>query len=64
MFSSIKMEEYTESELSDIFQVKLVAKTIIRRSPVAQCRAVSAVSLFEETCECSEPDCYTLVFPC
>ena len=29
MFSSIKMEEYMESELSGIFRVKLVAKNIV-----------------------------------
>ena len=36
MFSSIKMEEYMESELSGIFQVKLVTKTIVRGSPGTQ----------------------------
>ena len=29
MFSSMEMEEYMESELSDIFLVKLVAKSIM-----------------------------------
>ena len=29
MFSSIRMEEYMESELSDIFLVKLVAQNIV-----------------------------------
>ena len=33
MFSSIKMEEYMESEPSDIFWVKLVAKNIVLASP-------------------------------
>ena len=32
MFSSIKMEEYKESELSGIFRVKLVTKNIERGS--------------------------------
>ena len=36
MFSSVKMEEYMESELSGIFQVKLVTKNIVRGSPGAQ----------------------------
>ena len=36
MFSSIKMEEYMESELSGIFRVKLVTKNIVRRSPGTQ----------------------------
>ena len=36
MFSSIKMEEYTESELSGIFRVKLVTKNIERGSPGTQ----------------------------
>ena len=29
MFSTVKMEEYMESELSGIFRVKLVAKSIV-----------------------------------
>ena len=33
MFSSIKMEEYMESEHSGIFWVKLVAKNIVLGSP-------------------------------
>ena len=33
MFSSIKMEEYMESEPSGIFKVKLVAKNIVLGSP-------------------------------
>ena len=36
MFSSIKMEEYMESELSGIFRVKLVTKNIARGSPGTQ----------------------------
>ena len=36
MFSSIKMEEYVESELSGIFRVKLVTKNIVRGSPGTQ----------------------------
>ena len=36
MFSSIKMEEYIESELSGIFRVKLVTKNIERGSPGTQ----------------------------
>ena len=36
MFSSIKMEEYMESELSGIFRVKLVTKNIERGSPGTQ----------------------------
>ena len=32
MFSSIKMEEYMESEHSGIFRVKLVTKNIVRGS--------------------------------
>ena len=36
MFSSIKMEEYMESELSGIFQLKLVTKNIVRGSPGTQ----------------------------
>ena len=32
MFSSIKMEEYIESELSGIFRVKPVTKNIVRGS--------------------------------
>ena len=36
MFSSIKMEEYMESELSGIFRVKLVTKNIERGSPWTQ----------------------------
>ena len=36
MFSSIKMEEYMESELSGIFQVKLVTKNIERGFPGTQ----------------------------
>ena len=36
MFSSIKMEEYTESELSGIFRVRLVTKNIVRGSRGAQ----------------------------
>ena len=33
MFSSIKMEECMESELSAIFRIKLVTKNIMRGSP-------------------------------
>ena len=36
MFSSIKMEEYMESELSGIFRVKLVTKNIVRGSQGTQ----------------------------
>ena len=36
MFSSIKIEEYMEPELSGIFRVKLVAKNIVRGSPGTQ----------------------------
>ena len=36
MFSSIKMEEYMESELSGIFPVKLATKNIERGSPGTQ----------------------------
>ena len=36
MFSSIKMEEYMESELSGIFRVKLATKNIKRGSPGTQ----------------------------
>ena len=36
MFSSIKMEEYIESELSGIFRVKIVTKNIERGSPGTQ----------------------------
>ena len=36
MFSSIKIEEYMESELSGIFQVKLVTKNVERESPGSQ----------------------------
>ena len=36
MFSSIKIEEYMESELSGIFRVKLVTKNIVRGSPGTQ----------------------------
>ena len=36
MFSSIKMEEYMESELSGILPVKLVTKNIVRGSPGTQ----------------------------
>ena len=39
----MKMEKYMESELSDIFQVKLVAKNIVSGSPGTQSQAVSAV---------------------
>ena len=44
-----------ESELSGIFGVKLVAKSITELS--LQCDVIS-----EETYKCSEWDCYTLVF--
>ena len=33
MFSSIKMEECMESELSGIFRIKLATKNIVRGSP-------------------------------
>ena len=36
MFSSIKMEEYMESELSGIFRVKLVTKNTVCGSPGTQ----------------------------
>ena len=36
MFSSMKMEEYVESELSGIFRVNLVTKNIVRGSPGTQ----------------------------
>ena len=36
MFSSIKMEEYMESELSGIFRVKLVTKNVVRGSQGTQ----------------------------
>ena len=33
MFSSMKMNEYMESELSGIFKVRLVVKNMVLRSP-------------------------------
>ena len=36
MFSSIKIEEYMESELSGICRVKVVTKNIVRGSPGTQ----------------------------
>ena len=36
MFSTIKMEEYMESELSGNFRVKLVTKNIVHGSPGTQ----------------------------
>ena len=36
MFSSIKMKEYMESELSGIFRAKLVTKNIVREFPGTQ----------------------------
>ena len=43
MFSSMKMQEYMESELSGISRVKLIAKNIVFGSPGTQRRADSAV---------------------
>ena len=55
MFCSLKIKKDMESELSGIFGVKLVAKSITELS--LQCDVIS-----EETYKCSEWDCYTLVF--
>ena len=43
MFSSMKKEEYMESELSDIFRVNVVAKNIVLEYLGTQREAVSAV---------------------
>ena len=42
-FSSVKMDEFMQSELSDIFHVKLVAKNIVLVCPGTQHQTVSAV---------------------
>ena len=57
----MKMEKYMESELSDIFQVKLVAKNSvwIPGDPKSGCLC-SVTSLSEETYEYSEPECQTV----
>ena len=43
MFSSMKMEEYMESELSDIFQVKVGTNNIVFGSLGTQRKAAFAV---------------------
>ena len=44
MFSNRKKEEHMESELSGLFQVKMVAKNILLGSLWTQCEAVFAMS--------------------
>ena len=56
----MKKEEYMESELSGIFQVKVVAKSIVFRSLGTQCKAAFAVwCLFLKKHKFSEQKCYT-----
>ena len=43
MFSNMKKKEYMESELSDIFRVKVVAKNILLGSLVTQRQSVFAM---------------------
>ena len=43
MFSSMKKEKYIESELSGVFQVKVVAKNIVLGSLRTQRQAAFAV---------------------
>ena len=53
------MEEYMEFKFSGIFQVKLVAKkysTWVPVDPTSTCLC-RVMSLSEETCKCSEPNC-------
>ena len=57
-FSSMKTEEYMESELSSTFWVKQVAKNIGPGCIRPQRWVISEVwSLSEGTCTFSEPDC-------
>ena len=56
---SMKMEEYMELRISGIFQVKLIAKKYSAWVPVdprLTCLC-SVMSLSEETCKFTEPDC-------
>ena len=48
MFSSMKMEEYMESELSGIFRVKLVTKHIVFWSPGTHFMHMSVKRLLKE----------------
>ena len=49
MFSSMKKEEYMESELSGIFQVKMVTKNIVLGSLGTQRKVTFAVHLLNST---------------
>ena len=61
MFSRVKKEEYMESELSGLFQVKVAAKNIVFGSlgDPTQSWFCSMMSFFEETYKFFEPNCYT-----
>ena len=59
----MKMEEYMASKLSGIFQVKLVAKTVVFGSLGPQDQAVWVVwCLLLKKHKRSKQDCYNLVF--
>ena len=47
-----------ESELLGIIRAKLVAKNILPWDPTPNCFC-NVMSLSEETCKVSEPNCYT-----
>ena len=56
IFSSMKIEKYTESDLSVIFRVKWVAKNITFGSQRSQGWSVFAVTCLFLKNKCSEPD--------